>query len=131
MKQAQWPLLALAAFFFLAGTSFCVAQERITRFQSFIAIRGDSSITVKEVITVVGEGRQIKHGIYRDFPTMYQDNRGGTVRTGFDVVKVLRDGREIPFSIKSVSGGKRVYLGSNDELISRGTHVFELTYISK
>jgi hypothetical protein len=68
------------------------ANERITNFVSDIVVHPNSSMTVTETIRVVAEGDIIRHGIYRDFPTRYRDEKGNNVVVDFKVVSVARDG---------------------------------------
>jgi len=64
-------LLAVCAFF--AGLPAHAQSERILEFHSDVTLEEDSSLRVTETITVVSAGGQIRHGIYRDFPTHYSD----------------------------------------------------------
>ena len=52
------------------------ADERILDFHSDIAVAADAGMRVTETIRVRAEGQQIRHGIYRDFPTDYRDRYG-------------------------------------------------------
>src|SRR3954451_8504707 len=55
------------------------AEERITSFDDTVTVRPDASLEVVEDIAVTVEGRQISHGILRDFPTTYTDRLGRRV----------------------------------------------------
>jgi hypothetical protein len=46
-----------------------VVGERILSYRSDIAVRADGVLDVTETIRVNAEGAEIRHGIYRDFPT--------------------------------------------------------------
>ena len=51
----------------------CLAQaERITDFTSRITVEADGWLAVTETITADARGVDVKHGIYRDFPTHLQ-----------------------------------------------------------
>ena len=64
--------IALALALLLLGATATRAQtERITDFLSDLEIRPDSRLDVTETITFRVLGRQIRHGINRDFPTDY------------------------------------------------------------
>ena len=52
------------------------AEELIENFISDVTVNIDASLTVRETITVTSEGYDIKRGILRDFPTVYDDRRG-------------------------------------------------------
>src|SRR5688572_8104996 len=56
------------------------AAERVLDFHSDIRIAHNGVLTVTEIITVQAEGRQIRRGILRDFPTGYRDRYGNRVR---------------------------------------------------
>ena len=47
--------------------------------------------SVIETIAVRAEGRNIRRGIYRDFPTTYEDRLGNRIRVSFDVLEVRRN----------------------------------------
>ena len=57
--------------------------ERILSYDSSIRVHPAGDMTVTETIRVVGEGDQIRHGIYRDFPTRYKDRYNNTISVGF------------------------------------------------
>ena len=114
--------------FSLAVPAFSAQSERILEFISRMQVHQDGSMTVTEEISVVCEGQQIKRGIYRDFPTKYKDRHGNTVRVGFEVLQVLRDGFPEPYHIKTLSNGKRVYMGKKEVLLKPGIYTYTLTY---
>ncbi len=111
-----------------ADATHAAASERILDFKSAISVHRDGSMTVSEDITVVCDGKQIKRGIFRDFPTRYKDGRGNTVQVTFDVRKVLRNGRPEPYHIKDISNGNRVYMGRKDILLKPGTYTYRIVY---
>ena len=104
------------------------SAEHILNFRSDIVINNDSSMLVKESIKVVALNQEIKHGIYRDFPTMYKDAKGNNYNVTFDVVSVLKDGSPEEFRIENKSNGKRVYIGNKNVYVPMGIHTYELTY---
>ncbi|MEI9887314.1 MAG: DUF2207 domain-containing protein [Rhizomicrobium sp.] len=104
--------------------------ERITKFDSDITVARNGTLTVAETIAVYVTGDQIRHGIYRDFPTLYTDRRGIRVRVRFDVMSVTMDGSPAPYATESISNGVRVKIGDKDTLVSSGPHSYVLTYIT-
>ena len=102
--------------------------ERILDYDSFIRVHPAGEMTVTETIRVVSEGEQIRHGIYRDFPTRYKDRYNNTVRVGFEVEAVVKDGRPEPWWMEGMGNGVRVYVGSKDVLLEPGEHTYALTY---
>ncbi len=105
-----------------------VADERITRFHSEIVIMTDGWIDVNETITVRAEGKRIRRGIYRDFPTDYVDKFGNRHHVAFDPLSVLRNGAPEDFHIERLSDGVRVYFGHADRIIESGTHTYTFRY---
>jgi hypothetical protein len=60
-----------------------VAEERIARFISDVDVQRNGDLLVTETIQIWAEGRQIKRGILRDFPTTYRRTDGSRVEVGF------------------------------------------------
>ena len=104
------------------------AHEEILLFKSRLHINPDSSVTVTESITVRAAGKQIKRGIYRDFPTTTKDRFGNTLRVRFRVEGATRNAGRVPFWVENRREGKRVYMGDKDVLIKPGLYTFVLTY---
>ncbi len=117
---------ALFSLFLLATHAF--SQERITRFSSNVMVNADASLNVTESISVVAEGVEIRHGIFRDFPTTYTTRDGRRVSVGFHVSSVKLDGRDEDYTVESISGGKRVKIGSANRFVAHGSHAYVLTY---
>ena len=101
--------------------------ERIISYVSDVSVNRDASLDVTETIRVMAEGRDIDHGIYRDFPTRYERN-GRRVRVGFDVVSVERDGQAEPYARERISNGVRIKMGSADVSVTPGEHTYVLHY---
>jgi len=103
-------------------------MEQILDFHSEITLQGDSSLLVTETITVTAAGGQIRHGIYRDFPTRYHDSFNNRYAVGFQMLAASRDSMDEPFRVEDYSNGKRIYLGSPNALVRFGRHVYTITY---
>ena len=103
-------------------------EERITDFQSRIVVAPDGGLTVTETIAVQAAGEQIKHGIYRDFPTSYSGPLFTRVELPFDVVEVQRDGHAEPFHLAEERNGIRVFFGKEDVELPPGRYTYALTY---
>ncbi|HEY6248618.1 MAG TPA: DUF2207 domain-containing protein [Candidatus Angelobacter sp.] len=120
------------ALLFLAAVS--VAQtadepvERIRSFDSRISLSADGSMQVQETIEVLAAGDQIRHGIYREFPTRYKDSLGNRYTVMFEIVGVQRDGHKEPYHTESLTNGVRVYFGDKNTLVSPGVHRYVFTY---
>ena len=104
------------------------AQERIVDFASDVSIDVDGSLLVVETIVVQVEGQQIKRGIFRDFPTRYENHRGLTVVVPFEVLDVQRDGRAEPFKVEPLSNGMRVRIGNPAVMLPQGQHTYRISY---
>jgi uncharacterized membrane protein YgcG len=121
----------VAAFLLLLGLAAPASAqyaEGIDNFASDVTVNADASLTVHESIAVSVDNIMINHGIERDFPTDYPDQHGQTVRVGFEVLDVKRDGHDEPYSVSSYGNGKRVRIGDKDVIVDRGPHTYEITY---
>jgi len=107
--------LALAL---LVAATPALALERVVDFHSAIRIQADGMIDVTERIAVEAEGREIRRGILRDFPTVYRDRFGNRVSVPFDVLGVQRDGADEAWTLEHISNGARVRIGRADALLS-------------
>ena len=103
-------------------------NERILDFHSEIQVREDGTMQVVETLRVISAGNQIRHGIYRDFPTRYSDRLGNRYVVGLDVSAATRDGLPEEFRVEDYANGKRIYLGRANFLVPAGEHTYALTY---
>lgn len=118
-------ILALAALLWPAAVR---AEERILSYVSDIAVQRNASLAVTEAITVRAENNEIKHGIYRDFPTRYRGRRGGQVRVDFMFEGATLDGQPVEASTKSIRNGVRIRLGDPDTFVDPGDHRYVIRY---
>src|ERR1700730_8993243 len=102
--------------------------ERILEFRSDIRVQDDATMQVVETIRVVSAGNQIRHGIYRDFPTRYADRLGNHYVVGLDVLGATRDDAREDFRVEDYANGKRIYLGRANFLVPIGEHNYTLSY---
>ena len=114
---------------FLLLTTSLSAVEQITNFKSDITIQEDGSMKVREDITVDVQGRQVRRGIVREFPTIYKDRMGNRYTVGFTVGRVLMDGNPIAYFVESARNGKYLNFG-DDHFLSHGLHTFTVEYIT-
>ena len=105
-----------------------VADERILSFHSDIRVMTNGMIEVTETIEVRAEGNRIRRGIYRDFPTEYEDKLGNEYRIAFRPLAVLRNDRGEPYHTQSIRRGVRTYFGSADRFIDHGVHTYTFRY---
>lgn len=104
------------------------AAEQILSFVSSLVVRSDGVLDVTETIKVRAEGREIRRGIYRDFPLTFEGDDGAVHRVTFDVVSVRRDGRPEPYHTNSNRQGVRVYMGEESTFLRPGDYTYELRY---
>ncbi len=121
-------LLALLLALVVLSATIARAEERITDFDSRVVVAPSGALTITEWINVESEGREIRHGIFRDFPTTYTTPEGLRVRVGFKVVSVDRDGHSEPYTVAAIDAGERVRIGSPGVEIRPGAHSYAIVY---
>ena len=104
---------------FLCAAYMGFAAERITDFSVRMRVNTDASVNVTETISVVAEHKQIKRGIYRDFPH--------TQRTALHDISLEMDGSTHPFFTEKVGNSTRINFGDNTYLL-QGKHTYHLSY---
>jgi len=119
-------LLVLAAVMFSFAAAH--AQEVIHSFDSDVQVAKNGTLTVTETIRVRAEGRAIRRGIYRDFPTTFLDGGGRVRNVPFKLLSVTRDGRPEPHFTEGQGNGIRIYAGDKDVLLRRGDYTYVFTY---
>ena len=112
----------------LAISMTALADERILDFHSDILVLRDGWIEVTETITVRAEGKRIRRGIYRDFPTEYTDSLGNDHVVAFEPQSVMRNGKPEDYHADGYFNGVRVYFGSADRFIDTGEHTYAFRY---
>jgi len=109
-------------------------REEILAYDVRIEVDRGGAMRVTEEIEVRALGREIRRGIYRDFPTHFRREGGwGSVVAPFEVRSVMRDGRPEPYTVRSVAGpegrsGARVRIGREDVFLPRGVYRYTLVY---
>ena len=121
-------LLVLCVAFSVCSFPSRAQTEQILDFHSELTLQDDSSLLVTETITVLAAGNQIRHGIYREFPTRYQDTFNNRYVVGFEMLSATRDAADEPFRLADYANGKRIYLGSANTIIPTGRHVYTISY---
>ncbi len=104
------------------------SQEKIHSFHSNIRIAANGELTVTETIAIQVEGRQVKRGILRDFPTDYRDRHGRSVTVPFEPARVLRNGRPETYSSSRQANGVSLRIGHPSVMLPHGRHAYEITY---
>jgi len=121
-------LLAVALALAAAFANPALAAEAIERFLSTIDVGADGTLVVEESITVRAEGRQIRRGIYRDFPLQFEDADGRARNVSFELLGVTRDGRPEPHFTRTSARGVRIYAGDENTLLAPGVYRYTLRY---
>lgn len=125
MKPGKFILLIL-----LLLSTPLAAEEYIESFHSDIEVRRNGDLQVTETIRVRAEGKSIRRGIFRDFPTRYKNGDGRDLVVGFEVLAVTRDGRGEPFDVRNQANGKRVYIGDKNVFLSPGFYEYQISYLT-
>ncbi|TMJ12317.1 MAG: DUF2207 domain-containing protein [Alphaproteobacteria bacterium] len=122
-------LLGALAALLLAPPAYAQSgqDERILSFLSDVTVRKDGDLDVAETIRIRSAGDVFRHGLLREFPTRYERD-GRTIRVGFDVASVERDGHEEPYRSESMDNGVRLKIGSADTLLTNGEHSYTIRY---
>jgi hypothetical protein len=118
----------LAAAVLLAASAQVMAEERIAYFVSDVEVQRNGDLLVTETIRIRAEGRQIKRGILRDFPTVYRRADGSRVEVGFEVLYVTLDGGQEAFTTERMINGVRVRIGRGDRSVAAGLHTYLIRY---
>jgi uncharacterized membrane protein YgcG len=118
-------LLSLLA---IVPWSALYAHERIISFDSTIMVRQDGSMLVTETLMVNAEGKEIRRGIVREFPTKYKNKFGLRYNVGFEVKQVLLDGHAVSYKTVDAVNGARIFIGDETRYVNPGVHVYTITY---
>lgn len=119
---------ALIIILILAFFNSIQAQEVIEDFSSNIQINSDGSMMVTETIKVKAENKDIKRGIYRDFPTRYEDVFGNNYSVAFELISVTKNKRYEPHHIETRANGVRIYIGNKDVIIKPAYYTYTIQY---
>ena len=112
----------------LPGLAAREQAERILDYHVDITLQDDGSLEVTETITVMSAGNQIRHGIFREFPTTYKDPYNNRYVVGFEMLSATRDSAPEQFRVEDQFNRKRICLGSPNAIVSNGRHVYTITY---
>ena len=119
---------ALASLLLIASPAAARADERIAHYWSEVQVQRDSSVEVIETIDVRAENIDIRHGIFRDFPTSYPNRYGGRVRIGFTFEGATLDGAPVAAATESIQSGIRIKVGDPNSYVAVGDHRYVLRY---
>ncbi|MDH4230807.1 MAG: DUF2207 domain-containing protein [Nitrospirota bacterium] len=119
-------LLGVSAILVFLPSAACGADFTINNFSASILVRQDSSVTVKETLTV--EFHRPRHGIYREIPFNYTDSLGRKIKTPVEVLSV-EDANGGKLRAKIINKGNVVHIriGDPDSYVS-GLQKYEIFY---
>lgn len=112
-------------FFSVLPASAC---EQILLFDADIVVHQDATLTVKEEITVQACEQSIRHGIVREFPTIYADKYGNKHVIDFTLQEVLLNAKPIGYKVESRQNGNYIYIGDPQIYLPEGVYTFTLVY---
>jgi len=112
-------------------TGYSLASENILNFHSRIQVLNNGDIHVTETIEINVENRNIRHGIYRDSPTVYLGSFLSHQKFNVIIVDVKLDQKKVDFTTERLINGLRVKIGSKNYYVSRGIHQYQIEYIAK
>src|SRR3989344_9108332 len=100
-------------------------EEQIHQFEVSVNIEPNSDLKVNEKI-VYDFGGGFKHGIYREIPLWYEENKNNSLK--LENISVT-DEKGIPynFSLSGSGGSSRIKIGDPDKTIT-GVHTYVLSY---
>jgi uncharacterized membrane protein YgcG len=131
LRRVPWRtalMLLVAAGVWLGEATRTLAAEVIQSFDSNVRLARDGELTVTETVRVQAEGRDIRHGIYRDFPLTFKDANGAIREVDFTMIGVERDGKPERYSTRREHGVVRIYAGDKDTIVSSGAHTYIFRY---
>ena len=118
----------VAGVFLLLVCTVAAGGERILNYHSDIVVRQDGWIEVTETISVRAEGKDIRRGIYRDYPTRYRDDFNNKLEVRYEPRSLLRDGQPESFHTEERGNGVRAYFGSADRRLRPGEYTYTWRY---
>jgi uncharacterized membrane protein len=99
-----------------------VVEPYIKSFESFIDVRKDGVMVVKERI-VVDFGEEERHGIYRKIPYYFQGRK-----LGFNLISVEDDSGRSYQVLEREEGGEVYWRIGDPEVLVKGEKVYNITY---
>jgi uncharacterized membrane protein YgcG len=125
---APFRVLLVACLSLSAVLSARGPTERILDYHSDITVEDDSSLQITETVTINSTGNQVRHGIFRDFPTTYTDPNNHRYVVDFQMLSATCDSASEQFRVEDYFNGKRIYLGNPKTMVGPGRHVYTITY---
>jgi hypothetical protein len=127
MRRAIAPLVLAIVVLLCLGLP-AVAREEIRLFRSDVALLTDGSVAVTEHLDVNAEGARIRHGIFRDIPTVLRNDDGSKFYSALSVLSVEFDGAKAAYSTEAINNGTRIRIGDADSFVHPGLHHYVIRY---
>ena len=120
-------LLSICLFISLSMTQTASAQDfTITKFHTDITIYKDSSLLVQETLLV--NFHESRHGIFREIPFKYTDERGNPIKTPLHVQSVTdQAGTQRKFRVSKKGNVVNIRIGDPKNYVS-GFQTYVITY---
>jgi uncharacterized membrane protein YgcG len=118
----------LFAIFMASATSLRAEEERVLSFLSEVTVYEDASLIVSETIEIMALGQEIKRGIVRDFPVVYDTPYGNRVHVGFEILEITRDAHVEPYFTEREGNNIKIYIGERDVFLKPGRTTYKITY---
>ena len=122
MKKLLYLTIFLLSFFAVQT----VLAEEIRDFSTEININADASIDVAETITY-DFGQVEKHGIYRDIPFKYHNNKGNYNLRFSNIMVTDALGDKISYKVINQGDNKRIKIGEADKTVT-GINFYKISY---
>ncbi|HEY4694489.1 MAG TPA: DUF2207 domain-containing protein [Candidatus Nanoarchaeia archaeon] len=100
----------------------------IESFDTLINVQPSGKVAVIETV-VVDFGAQEKHGIFRDLPTVYQNEAGEKHYTQVEVLELERNGAKEKYELINLDNYLRIKIGEADKTIS-GEQTYKIEYLA-
>ncbi len=126
LTNCVWLSLILAC---PASIAQAAQQERVLRLDSDIHIHADTTLSVKERITIFSTGDHVKRGIIREFPAWFTDDINHKVRLHYLDLDVSRDGQKENFNLQLEGDTYRLYIGAPHKELTPGEHRYDISYM--
>ncbi|MGB1077674.1 MAG: DUF2207 domain-containing protein, partial [Bdellovibrionales bacterium] len=113
-------------------SSQAMAEEVIHNYDVRVQILNSGDLKIKETIEVTAEGKEIRRGIYRDFPLYRRTFLGGRLPTRYTIQSVKRDGKDEPWHTETNEENNyyRVYIGESSYFLPKGKrYIYEIEYM--
>ena len=126
LRHLLYPASCIILLLLLFPATAFAQDFTINRFHSDITVNEDSSITVRETILV--RFHASKHGIYREIPFKYTDERGNTIKTPLRVLSVTdHTGKARTYKTTKKGNIVNIRIGDAKKYVE-GLQTYEITY---